>query len=222
MPRTRPKHPPVMAGTQPNDAQQLLSGAAGLMLSGNQISRLRHAVALYRTPFEADSEQARRIVRQVEDELRIGIDESIALERARGGEVDRAPGGVIRMRSRDGLQSVYEGGHIDTALYDYALKLRAAYEARSSGLGSQMSANEVRAGHDNNQLVFAGVQRAKALQMLGNAERRVAVECADEPACLQMLRAVVGEGMSVSSFGEGRAYTRHLKALVRALETAKG
>jgi len=48
----------------------------------------------------------------------------------------------------------------------------------------------------------------------------VALEHRDDPAALQMLRAVAGRGLSLRSFGAGRALERHGRALAKALVTA--
>lgn len=147
--------------------------------------------------------------------------ETEGLAKARGEDVTR-DGGRMRVVSRDGL---YAASRARDALtqrqYEVGMRYRAGWQARSADVGSQLGAvSESSSGHDNNRFVAARAQRAISLQILGKMERAVAVECSSEPACLQMLRWVAGEGHSLASFGEGRAYERNLRALKRALDVA--
>lgn len=118
---------------------------------------------------------------------------------------------------RDGLMSLLRFQCISPEDYDLAMEIRACYEARSSDVGSQLGNISPGAAHNNDRYVMARAKRARRLWALGKTEIAVALECKDEPACLQMLRAVVGEGVVLSAFGRGRAFQRHLAALLRAV-----
>lgn len=121
--------------------------------------------------------------------------------------------------ARDGLLSALRSKHINHRQYDIGMSYREAYERQSGDLGAA-TAESAGAGHNNDAFVLARLQRAKALQRLGMIDRAVAVNLRNEPASLQMLRAIAGEGKSLRSFGAGRALERHAKALAAALNTA--
>jgi hypothetical protein len=104
--------------------------------------------------------------------------------------------------------------------FDTALEVRGMYEARSSDLGAMEYGDTGRAAHDHEAFVQSRGLRALKLQRLATIERSVALQCRDEPACLQMLRGVIGNGVNLSAFGAGRAFARHLDALTRALDVA--
>lgn len=147
--------------------------------------------------------------------------ETEGLAKARGEEVARE-GGRMRVVSRDGLYAAMRAKDgISQRQYEAGTRYREGWQARSADVGSQLGAvGQTSAGHDNNRFVANRASRAISLQALGKMERAVAVQCSAEPACLQMLRWVAGEGHSLASFGEGRAYERNLRALKRALDVA--
>lgn len=201
-------------------AEEMIRDATGRGMSADQCARLRYAWRLERGS-DVEREEAASICRQIEAELRGGITESIALERARGGEVEEVNRGPVRMSDRDGLHALLglKDG-LTAEEYDAGLAFRAGWELRSSDVGSQMGAEGGGAEHDNDLYVFLRLQRAKKLTRTAIIERTVALECVTEPAALHMLRRVAGDGMSLSSQGEGRAFSRNLKALKMALKIA--
>lgn len=155
--------------------------------------------------------------------------ETYLLAADRGEDVTAPPVGPRRIRSRDGLLSLLELGRLggpDDAKrvqnrYDAGMAYREMVEARTGDLGSQMGGDGGSgSAHDNDKFVWARQVRAKKTQDLVKIDIAVAVQCRDEPACLQMLRWVAGQGHSLSAFGEGRAFSRHLDALIRALDVA--
>jgi hypothetical protein len=147
--------------------------------------------------------------------------ETVALAHARGEEVEMMKSGSVRMKTRDGLQSALEvKDGLSPEQYDAGKAFREAWESRSGDIGSQLGNEGGGGGHQNDRFVRERLTRAKNLQRLGAIERAVALECIDQPVCLQMLRAVAGEGISISAFGEGRAFARNLAALKRALDIA--
>jgi len=199
-------------------AEAMLREASGRMMNTRQVGRLRHAFRLERGT-NAERREAGEICQEIEAELRGGITETVALERARGGEVEEGSG-PIRMVDRDGLHAllgVKDG--LTTEQYDAGMAFREGWEVRSP-LGSAMGQESSGAPHDNDKFVRGALTRAKKLQRLGTIEREVAVRCLKEPASLQMLRAVAGDGKNLRVFGAGRAFYRHLAALKRALDVA--
>lgn len=222
MPRQRfaakapPKEPP------PNEAELMLREASGLMLSTDQCSRLRYADRLFRVGTQRDRDDAEAIIKRVRREIQAGIDETTRLARDRGEEFEAPSSGPITLTSHDSLRALLKSGMLTVELFDYAIELRIAFEARFAGLGSQLSAGEGRAEHNNDRYVFSGLQRAKAMQKCGSAERRIAVECRDDPNCQAVFREVIAQGKTLTSLGRGRAYYRNAAALARAIEAAKG
>lgn len=209
------KRRPV-AEAKPSPAQAMLREAAGLMLSSKQESRLVHAMRMEEGTW-AEKAEAQTIVSQVRSELQAGVQESVALEIARGGEVQEI-GGQVWMKDRDGLRALLINDRLTADQYDAGLAFREGWELRGSDVGSQLGAAEGGAGHDNDRFVQLRLTRAKKLTKTASIERMIAVECRDQPACLQMLRWVAGEGNAVGAFGRGRSYERNLAALKRALD----
>lgn len=141
--------------------------------------------------------------------------ETMDLAEARGEVVDKKR---RRILSRDPLDSLSR--HLTIEQQETGKRCRDCYEARAGDVGSQMGAEQSGGGHDNNRFVGARYLRAAKTVIIGKIERAIAVRCLDEPASLQMFRAVLSEGHFVSSFGEGRALERHSRAFARALDVA--
>lgn len=205
---------------RPSPAGEMLKEAAGLMLSAKQESRLVHAMRMEGGTW-AEKAEAQTIVSEIRTELLAGVQETVALEIARGGEIEEGPGGQVRIKNRDGLRSLLDVKDGLTAeQFDAGLAFREGWEMRCADVGSQMGAGEGGAEHDNDRYVEARLTRAKKLTKTASIERQVAVQCLDQPNCLHMLRWVAGDGHSISAFGRGRSFERNLKALKRALDVA--
>lgn len=164
-------------------------------------------------------------LRAIEDRwIGEAIEETQTLALARGEVVDTLKSGRMWIVSRNPILSLSRlpSPALSAEQTDAGYALIAYYEARSESLGSQMGAIDTPSGgaHDNDRFVHMHGARAKKLQRLGTIERAVAMECRHEPAALQMLRGVCGEGKSLSSYGSGRNYERNLKALKMALDVA--
>jgi hypothetical protein len=144
--------------------------------------------------------------------------ETVALAKARGEDVQTK--GAVRVNSHDGLWSVFDLGKLTHAQLDDGLFYREGWESRSADMGSQLGQTTGGGAHNNDLYVFNRRMRAEALAWLAKVERAIAIRCSAEPATLQMLRRVAGDGMALSVFGKGRAFDRHLNALRRALDVA--
>lgn len=167
--------------------------------------------------------------------------ETVALAANRGESADRLSSGAVRVNNRDAVYSLAR--KLSPEQYDAAVEARDCYESRSPGLGSQMGglAEAGSAEFDSNAAAFAGIQRAKKLQRLGNIERGVLIgsyrmtdgtlrliaawkakrEGSPLPhVALTMLRGVCGQNIALSAFGEGRSFERNLAALKLALDVA--
>ena len=204
----------------PKMAETMMRDAIGRGMSPGQCARLRLAFRL-ELGSPADKAEAYAICKGIEADLRSGITETVALEKARGGAVEEVSRGPVRMKDRDGLHAllgVKDG--ITAAEYDAGLEYRAGHELRGADVGSAMGSESTSTGHDNDRFVFDRLQRAKKLTRTAIIERTIAMECMDEPASLNMLRRVAGDGFALSTQGEGRAFERNLKALRKALQIA--
>lgn len=162
-----------------------------------------------------------QLARTEQSDIAAGLVETLALARARGETVetpDETGGGPLRVSSRDGLHSLRQGGHITDAHYAVGLLYRAGFEARGRDLRVASLEPGSGGGHDNDRFVTARLRRARMLDFVVRADRAVAMSLADKPMALRLLRAVAGEGTSLSAWGAGRAFTRHREVLVEALD----
>lgn len=157
------------------------------------------------------------LARSEETSIGRGLVETVALAHARGETVE-ADGGPLRISSRDGLRSLRQGGHITDAHYAVGLLYRAGFEARGRDLRAASLEQGGGGGHDNDRFVAARLRRARMLDFVARADRAVAMSLADKPMALRLLRAVVGEGTSLSVWGAGRAFTRNREVLAEALD----
>ncbi len=187
------------------------------------LARADRAAALALSPAarQAARETMQRIVgaqaaRRGEADVAAGLVETFALARARGERVETSAG-KLRVSSRDGLRSLREAGHIDEAQYAVGLLYRQGFEARGRDLRAASLEPGRGGGHDNDRFVAARLRRARSLDFVIRADRAVAMCLADKPMALRLLRAVAGEGASLSSFGVGRAITCHRQVFIEAL-----
>lgn len=158
--------------------------------------------------------------------------ETADLAELRGETVDARAQNPLRIMDRDPAEFLFSRGHLTPDQRAAAVTMRDAYETRSEGVGSQLGAMTSLGGaHNNDHFVRSALDRAKRLQIVGTVERAVMLSDAFREASisgpsvvaavgLQILRGVCGEGKSLSSYGMGRAYERHLKALKIALDVA--
>jgi len=152
-------------------------------------------------------------------ERRDGIRETLDLAKAKGEAIEQGAG-RIEISSRDGLRSMRKAGHITDAQYAIGLLYRAGFEARSGDLKAQEIGESSPGGHDNDKYVAARLRRARMLDFVARVDRLVALSCISNPAALQVLRSVAGEGKAITVWGHGRALARNRAALVTALDCA--
>lgn len=167
---------------------------------------------------------ADRVHQRVElNERAAGIAETVALAKNRGEEVEEKPvRGAADIKSRDGLRRMRELGHITAEQHRAGLIYRAGHEARGADLKAQVITDASGgAGHDNDAFVAKRLERAKLLDFTARVDRAVALGCISNPAALQMLRHVAGEGGNIYDFGKGKGLERRRAALVAALEIAE-
>lgn len=171
-----------------------------------------------------------QLARTEQADVAAGLVESFSLARARGETVETSGAegdGPLRISSRDGLRSLRQGCHITDAHYAVGLLYRSGFEARGrdlrvASLEPGQLGGRGGGGHDNDRFVAARLRRARMLDFVARADRAVAMSLADKPMALRLLRAVAGEGTSLSVWGAGRAFTRHREVLVEALDLVVG
>jgi len=158
-----------------------------------------------------------QLARTEQSDVAAGLVETLTLAKARGERVETGEG-PLRISSRDGLRSLRQAGHITDAHYAVGLLYRAGFEARGRDLRAASLEPGAGGGHDNDRFVAARLRRARMLDFVARADRAVAMSLADKPMALRLLRAVVGEGTSLSVWGAGRTFTRHREVLTEALD----
>jgi hypothetical protein len=152
---------------------------------------------------------------------RHALDETIELAESRGEEVNRKPEkGAVDIESRDGLRRMKTLGHITAEHLKVGMIYRAGHEARGADLKAQVLGDSGGGAHDNDAFVARRLERAKLGEFVARVDRAVAMGCITNPAALQMLRHVAGEGGNISDFGKGRGLARHREALILALDAA--
>jgi hypothetical protein len=212
---------PEVNGARLNAPQERLWRAAIDDLTSLDFSiRRRGHAALQRLESELSAAQTAEAVRR-------GIEDTVSLARARGEQVEiakrpEAPARV-RMRSRDGLETLERTGAISSIQYKAGLFYRGLYEATDPerDLRSQMMSPA---------LVGAGVQTGVGVAEAW-AERRVRlgrsialledkVRAADRNGrAVRALREVAGHARCISHFvAGGGSQSIYRRALVLALD----
>jgi hypothetical protein len=134
--------------------------------------------------------------------LRERLDETVCLAVLRGEQVESGHG-KTRIRSRDGLRSLLDGGQLDHSEYDAGLYFRLCFETLNAGPRSNLN-RDIRGGNGH----FAETRAFRAMrlsEMEGMADRR-----REWP----MLRYVAGEGRAARALSKGGAdYNLNVKAL---------
>lgn len=198
---------------------ELLDEATSLNLNAAQLGKLRQAAKLHRGS-KGERREANEIVQSIRREILAGVDETVALEKARGDEVrDFNTAGAKRLSSRDGLLSLYLTGRLSADQAGAGLAYRRAMEAR----GAVGCSSPSRMGGDKaaDHYIKAGLARAKLGVRAAAVDRQVALELKDRPECLDTLRRVAGYGQSVRSLAPGgKQFDRTVEALALALDIA--
>jgi hypothetical protein len=158
--------------------------------------------------------------------VRQGLADTIALERGRGETVEVIAGadvaGRVRIRSRDGLETLQRSGGIDPVQFRAGMLYRDLYEAADPerDLRSQMrDLDRFGAGRAS-----AAAPEAWQERRLRRADAMAAVEdkvrCADRDGCaLRTLREIAGHARCISHMSAGGGgQAAHRRALCMALD----
>jgi hypothetical protein len=172
---------------------------------------------------------------------REAVAETQALAEARGEEVSEDRSGVKRILDRDPLLSLARAGALTNEQLEAALAVRELYDLRVGDAASAPFDGMPAGSHDHERFVSNRFIRAKATVPAGQLETAIlnghfrtrdghfyVLKCwpdlkavGMEPhISLRVLRWVCCEHNTLTSMGRGRAYDRHRKALVWALDVA--
>lgn len=227
MPKVRRKPAGRASSVRVND--QVLSHRQVLALRAAEAETqaddfgLRARAAARFQALEADLERRRQQI-----EIAEGIEETLGLARRRGEQVDlqRSPEAVtrVRVRSRDGLETLVRSGAISAAQFKAGMLYRDLYEATDAerGLKSQMTAPAFLGGGTARSAPGRAEAWAERLMRLTTAMAAIEakVRRADRnQRAVQALREVAGHARCLSQLsagGGGQALYR--ASLVLALE----
>jgi hypothetical protein len=211
-------------------AEHLLRNADHLALSEDQRSRLLAAYRLSVVVIHDKDKraEARRegdeIANRVRDELDASLDDVARAAMRRGERVSQYnDDGARRIKSRDGLAALAEGGAISEQEAKDGMAYRLLFEeaGKGAGLGSQLEDRPKSIRSSTHGAVAHGLFRAYVGVRLTGIE--TAVNHADASGrALAALRGVAGEGRSVRSLGRGGdVRTKNLAALRLALRVVR-
>ncbi|QUD88036.1 hypothetical protein [Phenylobacterium montanum] len=227
MPKTR-RRPRALAATVRVNDQVLTGGQVILLRSAEQDAQSPAFAARARAAAKFHALEAELERRRGELEVIHGLDESLALARARGEQVEfaRAADSIarVRVRSRDGLESLASTGAITDVQFRAGMLYRDLYEANDPerDLRSQMSSKAFVEGGS----VSVGVGRPEAWaerrlrlsRQVAAVEAKVRVADRNDRA-VTALREVAGHARCVShATAGGGAQARYRRALVLALD----
>jgi hypothetical protein len=216
----RPRH--CVNGRQLTQAQEQDWRRASEDLASGDFGRIKRGAQVLRR-----LEAALRVDETAES-VRRGLEDTVALERGRGEKVDvstcAGSAGRIRIRSRDGLETLHRSGAIDPVQFRAGMLYRDLYEAADPerDLRSQMrDLDRFGAGRGS-----SGTPEARQERRLRLAGAMAAVEekvrRADRDGrALRALREVAGHARCISHFspgGGGQAAYR--RGLCTALDVA--
>jgi hypothetical protein len=217
--RSRPARAAVVvSGRTLDPAQEQLWRTANEDVGSGELARMKRGLAaLRRLEREFELQAAASAVRQ-------GVAETVALEAARGEavEISARPEsrGRVRIRTRDGLETLERAGVIDPIQYRAGLLYRDLYEATDPerDLRSHLEGLE-RRGKAGDTLAEAWAERKFRLaRTVAMIEAKVRLADRNDRA-VRMLREVAGNARCVGAmFGGGGSQALGKRALVLALE----
>lgn len=214
-----PQPPVVVSGQILASPQEQVWRLANEDIASGQMMRMRRGMAALRG---LERELADRMAAT---EVRRGLDESVLLERARGEKVElaRSPDGFsrIRIRTRDGLETLRRSGAIGAAQHRAGLLYRDLYEATDPerDLRSHMESLERTGGAAEPAVAEAWAERRMRLaRTVAAIEAKVRLADRNDRA-VRVLREVAGHARAIgalSAGGGGQAICK--RALVTALD----
>jgi hypothetical protein len=190
---------------QRTDVERYLADATMLGLNRDQLARLRHAYMLQEKGTKRDRRRATEIGAEVKRELLAQLNESVDLEKKRGGKVIQPKSGPVRMSHRDGLQLLWDSGALSRRQLLAGMAVRELAELCTDGLRSQLEDRVGGGGSGSNDgLIVHLLLSAKNTLFLSYIEAAVQSKSRNGRE-LTMLRLVAGEGRTISSVSRAGA-----------------
>lgn len=210
---------PVVVNGQPLSlAQELVWRAANEDISSGELGRMKYGAAALRgleREFEARAGEAA---------VRSGLAESVALELARGESLDvrQQPSGYarVRVRTRDGLETLQRSGAISGAQYRAGMLYRDLYEATDPerDLRSHMESLDRRGGSGESVAEAWAERRLRLSRTVSVIEAKVRLADRNDRA-VNALREVAGHARSIGAMmGGGGSQAAYKRALITALD----
>lgn len=217
--KPRPARAPVVVNDQIlNAAQEQAWRVANEDVSSGELARMKRGLtALRRLEHELESRVGALAVQR-------GVAESVALETARGERVEiskrQESRGRVRIRTRDGLETLARSGAIDETQHKAGLLYRDLYEATDPerDLRSHLEGLE-RRGRGGEAGAEAWAERRHRLaRAVAVIEAKVRLADRNDRA-VRVLREVAGHARAVGSiFSGGGAQASGKRALIIALD----
>jgi hypothetical protein len=137
-----------------------------------------------------------------EAEVQSGIDETVGLAISRGEQVESAKG-KVRIRSRDGLRFLFDGGQLDQSEFEAGLFYRLCYETLESSPRSNLN-RDIRGANG----AFAETRAFRAMRL---SEMETIAKPGRQATTL---RLIAGQGRAVRAISSGGAdFHLNVKAL---------
>lgn len=208
----------VVNGQPLNPGQEQAWRAANADIASGELNRMKRGLAVLRR-LEHECALAAE-----SSAVREGLAETARLERDRGEEVltSRLPelAGRIRVRTRDGLETLQRSGAIDATLYKAGMLYRDIYEASDPERDLRSCLDGLdRRGRAGEAVSEAWAERRLRLtRTLATVEAKVRLADCNGQA-VRMLREVAGHARAIGAmFGGGGAQAAGKRALILALE----
>ncbi|MBW8815580.1 MAG: hypothetical protein JF588_19335 [Caulobacterales bacterium] len=211
----------IERGARESLAEHLLKNAEALGCDADQVRRLRHAFRLMQGG-NAQKAEGGQVAVSVRRELEQALAVSVRGTLQAGERLTRFnDDGAVRVKNRDGLETLLDSGAITEVQARAGLAYRLCFEAVPRGLGSCLGrAGEGGGGMALGSLVRspAELKRAYLVQRLGQLERAVRAEHGEGE--VTALRAIAGECRTVLHYvgRSGHARLQATQALGRALD----
>jgi hypothetical protein len=209
--------PVVVGGQTLNAAQEQSWRTANEDISSGELHRMKQGLAALRK-LERELE-----TRAAAECVRLGVAETVALERARGSQIEvsrrQESRGRVRIRTRDGLETLARAGAIDATQYKAGLLYRDLYEATDPerDLRSHLDGLE-RRGRMGEVVAEAWAERRHRLaRTVAVIEAKVRIADRNDRA-VRMLREVAGHARCLGAILDGGgSQATGKRALITAL-----
>jgi hypothetical protein len=208
----------VVNGQTLNATQEQVWRAANEDIGSGVLARMKQGLAaLRRLEGEFDAQASVTAVQH-------GLAESVALELARGEKIEVSQQaesrGRVRIRTRDGLETLARAAAIDPAQYRAGMLYRDLYEATDPerDLRSHLDGLERRGRSGESAAETWAERRHRLARTIAVIEAKVRLADRNDRA-VRILREVAGHARCLGAMtGGGGGHATHKRALVTALD----